>query len=57
MIRSVAGLGWMITAGQDNNDMAQVLTGIVAIGVVGFLLTIIMRKAEEVLCSWNKSGK
>jgi NitT/TauT family transport system permease protein/sulfonate transport system permease protein len=57
MIRSVAGLGWMIIAGQDNNDMAQVLTGIVAIGVVGFLLTVIMRKAEEVLCSWNRSGK
>lgn len=57
MIRSVAGLGWLITAGQENNDMAQVLTGIVGIGVIGFLLTNIMRKAEEVLCAWNKSGK
>ncbi len=57
MIRSVSGLGWLITAGQDINDMPQVLTGIVAIGLTGFLLTAIMRKTEEVLCAWNKSGK
>lgn len=57
MVRSSEGLGWMIVAGMNNNDMVQILTGILMIGVVGFVLAIIMRKAEEVLCRWNKSGR
>lgn len=57
MVRSSEGLGWMIVAGMNNNDMVQIMSGIVMIGVVGFILAIIMRKAEEVLCRWNKSGK
>ena len=56
MVRSSEGLGWMIVAGMNNNDMIQILTGIVMIGVVGFLLAILMRKAEDVLCRWNKRG-
>lgn len=57
MVRSSEGLGWMIVAGMNNNDMIQILSGIVMIGIVGFILAIIMRKAEEVLCRWNKSGE
>lgn len=57
MVRSSEGLGWMIVSGMNANDMIQILSGIVMIGVVGYLLAIIMRKAEEVLCRWNKSGK
>lgn len=57
MVRSSEGLGWMIVAGMNNNDMIQILSGIVVIGVVGFILAIIMRKAEDVLCQWNKSGE
>lgn len=57
MVRSSEGLGWMIVAGMNNNDMVQILSGIVMIGVVGFILAIIMRKAEDVLCRWNKSGQ
>ena len=57
MVRSSEGLGWMIVAGMNANDMIQILTGIVMIGVVGYLLAIIMRKTEEVLCRWNRSGK
>ena len=56
MVRSSEGLGWMIVAGMNNNDMIQILTGIVMIGIVGFLLAIMMRKAEDVLCRWNKRG-
>ncbi|MDD2958757.1 MAG: ABC transporter permease [Lachnospiraceae bacterium] len=56
MVRSSEGLGWMIVAGMNNNDMLQILSGIVMIGVVGFILAIIMRKAEDILCRWNKSG-
>ncbi len=56
MVRSSEGLGWIIVAGGNNNDMTQILVGIVTIGVVGFILAVIMRKAEAVLCRWNKSG-
>ncbi|MCD8349090.1 MAG: ABC transporter permease [Planctomycetaceae bacterium] len=57
MVRSSEGLGWMIVTGMNNNDIVQILTGIVAIGVVGFLLANIMRNLEAVLCRWNKSGQ
>jgi ABC-type nitrate/sulfonate/bicarbonate transport system permease component len=57
MVRSSEGLGWMIVAGMNNNDIIQILTGIVAIGVVGFLLANIMRKMEAVLCRWNRGGR
>ena len=40
----------------NNNDMLQILVGIVAIGIVGLVLSIIFRKVEAVLCRWNKSG-
>ena len=57
MVRSSEGLGWMIVTGMSNNDIVQILTGIVAIGVVGFVLAVIMRKLEAVLCRWNQSGQ
>lgn len=56
MVRSSEGLGWMIVTGMSNNNIDQILTGIVAIGIVGFVLAVLMRKAEEVLCRWNKSA-
>lgn len=46
----------MIVSGMNNNDMVQILVGIVTIGIVGFFLAVIMRKVENVLCRWNKSG-
>ena len=56
MVRSSNGLGWVIIAGMNNNDMLQILVGIVAIGIVGLVLSIIFRKVEAVLCRWNKIG-
>jgi ABC-type nitrate/sulfonate/bicarbonate transport system permease component len=56
MVRSSEGLGWIIVSGGNNNDMKQILVGIVTIGIVGFVLAVIMRKLEAVLCRWNKSG-
>lgn len=57
MVRSSEGLGWMIVTGQTNLDMTQILVGIVAIGIVGFILVAIMRKLETVLCRWNRGQK
>ena len=56
MVRSSEGLGWIIIAGMNNNDMVQIMTGILAIGLVGMLLSMIFRKVETRLCRWNKSG-
>lgn len=57
MVRSTEGVGWIIVNAMEVNNMVQVLTGIVAIGIVGYLLAIVMRKIEEVLCKWNKGGR
>lgn len=57
MVRSSEGVGWIITTGMNNNDVGQILVGIVAIGIVGFILAVVMRKLEEILCKWNSTGK
>ncbi len=56
MVRSSEGVGWIITTGMNNNDVVQILVGIVAIGIVGFILAVVMRRLEEVLCKWNRTG-
>lgn len=57
MIKAENGLGWIIQAGMDNNNMTQILAGIIMIGIGGFVLTCIMRTIEGVMCRWNKSGR
>lgn len=57
MIKAENGLGWMIQAGMDNNNMTQILSGIIMIGIGGFILTCVMRTIEGVMCRWNRSGK
>lgn len=54
MIRSTEGVGWIIISSMDTNNVVQSLVGIVGIGVVGFILAIIMRKMEDILCIWNR---
>jgi len=57
MIRSSYGIGWVIIAGQQVNDMAQMITGMMAIGIVGFLLATGMRIMERRFLVWNNQGK
>jgi len=57
MVSSTEGIGWTITAGQENGDMTQIFVGIIAIAVVGLLLAVLMRWAERVLCRWRVRGK
>ena len=57
MVRSTEGAGWVIVNAMEINNTVQVLTGIVAIGIVGYLLAIIMRNIEEVICRWNRQGR
>ncbi|MGI6173156.1 MAG: ABC transporter permease [Christensenellales bacterium] len=53
MIRSEYGVGWVITAGNNSYNMTQVMVGILAIGIGGFLLSNLLRLAERRLCAWK----
>ncbi len=57
MVRSAEGIGWLIVSGMEMNNTVQILVGIVAIGIVGFLLAIFMREVEARLCAWNERGR
>lgn len=56
MIAATEGVGFVITAGQEEANMVQVLVGIVVISLVGLLLASIMHKIETILCRWRKKG-
>lgn len=56
MVRASEGVGWVIVSGMQSNNMQQIMVGIVTIGVIGLLLTTILRKIEDLLCSWNVGG-
>lgn len=57
MVRSSEGVGWVIIKGQDSNSTVQILVGIVAIGIVGYLLAVSMRALEAKLCKWSVRKK
>ncbi len=57
MVRSSEGIGWLIIAGQGINDMTQMIAGMLAIGIVGFLLANGMRLLERRCLVWNNQGK
>lgn len=53
MIRSRSGLGWVVSTGNDSGNMTQVMVGLVAIGIIGFALSSLLRLAEKRLLIWN----
>ena len=57
MVRSSEGVGWVIVKGQDSNSTVQILVGIVAIGIVGYILAVAMRAIEARLCRWSVREK
>ncbi len=57
MVRSSEGVGWLIIKGQDSNSTVQILVGIAAIGMVGYILAVTMRTIEAKLCRWRVRGK
>lgn len=52
-----AGVGLLISRGMDSMDMPLVLTGMIAIGIVGALLAIITQFAERMICPWTRKTK
>lgn len=57
MVRSSREVGFLIVSGMDLNNIPQIFVGIIAIGLVGFLLATCMRGVEARLCQWNVRGK
>ena len=52
-----AGVGFLISRGMDSMDMPLVLTGMIAIGIVGALLAILTQIAERLICPWTRKTK
>ncbi len=57
MLGANAGVGFLISRGMDSIDMPLVLTGMIAIGIVGALLAIITQFAERLICPWTRKKK
>ena len=53
MVRSDEGVGWMIVRGMNTGNTLQIMVGMVAIGIVGFLLATLTSALERRLCAWN----
>ena len=54
MIASKSGLGFLITRGNESYDVALVLVGMILIGIVGAVLSMIFTLAERWLCPWTE---
>ena len=57
LVRSSSGVGWIVVTGQQNNNMTQILVGILLIAIIGLILALLIRRVEDVLCRWNKRGR
>ena len=56
LVRSTEGAGWMIMKGMESASMAQIVSGMVVIGITGFLIITLMRFLEKHLIRWNVRG-
>ena len=61
-VRTSTSAAWMVVLaaemlGADSIDMPLVLTGMIAIGIVGAMLAIITQIAERLICPWTRKRK
>lgn len=54
MVRSDEGVGWIIIRGMNIGNTVQIMIGMVAIGIVGFILANLTSYIERRLCAWNE---
>lgn len=54
MVRSDEGVGWLIVMGMSNGNTIQIMVGMLAIGIVGYILATGMARLEGRLCIWNQ---
>ena len=52
-----SGVGLLISRGMDSMDMPLVLTGMIAIGIVGALLAVLTQFAERLICPWTRKTR
>ncbi|OPZ68546.1 MAG: Bicarbonate transport system permease protein CmpB [Verrucomicrobia bacterium ADurb.Bin474] len=57
MLGADAGVGFLISRGMDSIDMPLVLTGMIAIGIVGAILAILTQLVERLICPWTRKSK
>jgi len=57
MIASRSGVGFLITRGSESYDIALILCGMIIIGIVGALLSIVLTYVERWLCPWRVEQK
>lgn len=53
MVRSDEGVGWLIVMGMNKGNTIQIMVGMLAIGIIGFLLAQLTTLVERRLLSWN----
>lgn len=56
MVCAKEGAGYLIVGGMNSGNTAQILVGMIAIGLVGLVLATLMRYMEKRLCSWKIRG-
>ena len=57
MLGADSGVGFLISRGMDSIDMPLVLTGMIAIGIVGAILAIVTQFIERLICPWTRKSK
>ncbi len=53
MLGANAGLGSLVTRGWQGSDLSLVMVSVIAIAVIGALLSVLLQKLEKVVCPWN----
>ncbi len=57
MIRADEGTGWIIFNGMNSTNTQQILVGMLAIGLVGFIIADLLKILERRLCAWKIQGQ
>lgn len=57
MIRSDEGTGWIIFNGMNSTNTQQILVGMAAIGLVGYVIAELLKVLERKLCAWKIQGQ
>ena len=57
MLAAKSGLGFMINRGMEAYNMKLVMSGMVAIGVTGAMLSVLTNLIERRICPWNSHIK
>ena len=56
-MRSSSGVGWIVVTGQQNNNMTQILVGILVIAIIGLILALLIRRVGGCLMQMEQARK